>query len=214
MKFLSSVAFLSLFTFELFLFHLVVNWWPSWWLIFKTSEAWKTATSASTNKCLIHQTLIRVPAPHLQPFYVDSSSLCLCGSTVESVDCLLTLLSMRSQTILLLKYSIWLHLIPSCTYSSYKVTHEFPPGSTSRTQTEDMKQRERRERSPALPSASTRWRSAAVSRWQSWCRTVQTHFSEEETAHLITSHRVIRRISSRLSHWGFWWCSTYCCVIV
>lgn len=38
----------------------------------------------------------------------------------------------------------------------------------------------REERSPALPSGWAQWKSAAVSRSQSWCRTVQIHFSEKE----------------------------------
>ena len=35
---------------------------------------------------------------------------------------------------------------------------------------------------PALPSGSARWRSAAASRSQSWCRTAQSRFSIEKTS--------------------------------
>lgn len=41
-------------------------------------------------------------------------------SNKRPIQSLFTLLSMRSHTILLLKYSIGVHLMPSCTYSSCK----------------------------------------------------------------------------------------------
>lgn len=48
----------------------------------------------------------------------------VCFSALLWFGLMVTLLSMRSQTILLLKYSIWVHLMPSCTYSSCRETTE------------------------------------------------------------------------------------------
>ena len=67
---------------------------------------------------------------------------------------------------------------------------------------------------PALPSESAQWKSAAASHSQSWCRTVQIHFSDEERTWLIKSTEAKWALSSvedeyPVSSMGFVWRGSY-----
>lgn len=129
--------------------------------------------------------------------------------TVFQLSQAFTLLSMRSQTILLLKYSMGVHLMPSCTYSSCKEGPESERETSKEAVNNKKKVKKRKsvcEPLPALPLASAQWRSAGASHSQSWCRTVRNHFSDEQKTMLTKSQEsfILRRvqISPELSgHW-------------